>query len=65
MFASGPDPVVDSFAWIIWNGLIQGQPWQWVDGTNDDHVFAFEGHILGRDEVDAYWPIHRPDPPAP
>jgi hypothetical protein len=56
-------PAVDSFAWVIWNGVVQDQPWQWVNTDEDESCFFFDGHNLQLDEVDAYFPIARPTKP--
>jgi hypothetical protein len=56
-------PAIDSFAWVIWNGVVQDQPWQWVNTDDDEACFFFDGHNLQLDEVDAYLPIAQPKPP--
>lgn len=60
-----PAPELESFSWVVWNGVIQDQPWQWVTSDDEEDRFTFEGRMLFLDEIDAYWPIVFPAPPAP
>lgn len=56
-------PQVDTFAWVVWNGTVQKQPWQWVLTDEDEQRWHYDGHELPPDEVEAYLPIKLP--PAP
>lgn len=58
-------PEVDSFAWITWNGVVQKQPWQFINTDEDEQSFHFEGHMLTLNEIDGYWPDKPPAPPQP
>lgn len=61
----GPDPELGAFAWVLWNGVIQKEPWQWVAREDEPNEFMFDGHCFTRDEIDAYLLIPFPVLPKP
>lgn len=63
-----PEP--GAFAWVVWNGTVQNQPWEWAPDADEEEgggepVWHYGGHEMPADEVDAYMPIKKPDPPVP